>query len=30
MSNINNEIASAYGIIAACLIVFVIVLISNC
>ena len=30
MSNIDDEVASAYGIIAACLIVFVIVLISNC
>jgi hypothetical protein len=30
MNNIDDEVASAYGIIAACLIVFVIVLISNC
>ena len=30
MSNMNDEIATAYSIIAMCLIVFVIVLFSNC
>lgn len=30
MSNMNDEIATAYSIIAICLIVFLIVLFSNC
>jgi len=30
MDNFNDEIATAYSIIAMCLIVFVIVLFSNC